>query len=181
MADFPAVLSNTGVYHAPSIPATSAEKVSSLLQQNHNSFHVFWNFKGYHNHQVHYLLTAYALGADPSELQCAFDGNRGYQRARLPIDETLVRKLSNDRYFKSIMGNDNFFNDYTTFFQRLMTQKGWQDVVQQYIFSRSEIAEDLLVGLFAGMDLHWPWSCVRLKSNSRGHPSTHPLWIWHRV
>ena len=147
---FPVTLSTTGVYHAPDIPHSSVDKVKSLLLQNHESFHVFWNFKGYHNHQVHYLLTAYALGADPGELQCFFDGNVGYQRERLPIDEGLVRKLSDDRYFKSLMGMDTYFNDYTTFFQRKCEEERWQSVVNKYLFSRSEIAEQLVVGLFAG-------------------------------
>ena len=160
MAEFPVTLSTTGVYHAPAISTTSADKVSSLLQQNHDSFHVFWNFKGYHNHQVHYLLTAYALGADPSQLQTAFDSNANYQRRRLQIDEGLVRKLSNDRYFKSLLGNDTYFNDYTVFFQRKCEEEGWQNVVNQFLFSRSELAEELLVGLFAGTFL----GCLRFCS-----------------
>lgn len=181
MADFPPALNNSGVYHVPSMSAASAEKVSSLLQQNHNCFHVFWNFNGYHNHQVHYLLTAYALGADPGQLQCAFDGNRTYQRQRLPIDETVVRKLSKERHFKSMMGNDSYFNDYTVFFQRLIEQEGWRSVVQKYIFSRNEIAEELLVGLFAGMQTIWRWSRPRTDGKHRGYTSTHPFWIRYRV
>ncbi len=150
MADFPITLSTTGVYHVPEISSISAEKTASLLQQNFDSFHVFWNFKGYHNHQVHYLLTAYALGADPSQLQTAFDKNVDYQRQRLPVDEVLVGKLSNQRSFMSLLANDTYFNDYTVFFQRKFEEEGWQKVVNQYLFSRSEVAEELLVGLFAG-------------------------------
>ena len=149
MTDFPITLSTTGVWHAPEIKSISAEKTSALLQQNFDSFHILWNFKGYHNHQVHYLLTAYALGANSTELQTAFDKNVVYQRQRLPIDEELIQKFSNERYFKSLMGNDTYFNDYTVFFQRKFEQEGWQKVVNEYIFA-SELAEDLLVGVFAG-------------------------------
>lgn len=154
MAAFPITSSTSAVWHVPDINAMSAEKTSNLLQQNFESFHVFWNFKGYHNHQVHYLLTAYALGANPDEIQTAFDKNVSYQRSRLPLDEGLVQKLSDERYFKSLTGNDTYFNDYTVFFQRKFEQEGWQKVVNQYVFSRSELADDLLVGLFAGEDSH---------------------------
>ena len=150
MADFPVTIATTGVYHVPDLSVTSAEKTSSLLQHNWNSFHVFWNLKGYHNHQVHYLLTAYALGADPSELQNAFDMNAGYQRPALPRTEGLVRKLYDDRYFTSLLGNEVYFPDYTAFFLKRFEQEGWQNVVNKYLFSRSEIADDLLVRLHAG-------------------------------
>ena len=115
MAEFPVTLATTGVYHVPDISTSAVDKVASLLQQNHDDFHIYWNFKGYHNHQVHYLLTAFARGADPGELQTAFDINTGYQRQRLPVDEELVRKLSDRTYFKSLIGNHASFNDYTLF------------------------------------------------------------------
>jgi Questin oxidase-like len=150
MSNFAVTLSTVGVYHAPDISATCAEKTTSLLQRNYDSFHVFWNLKGYHNHQVHYLLTAYALGADPSELQVAFDKNADYQRPSVPLTAGLVPKLYNDRYFKSLIGYDVYFHDYTTFFLEKMEQSGWQNVVNQYLFSRTELAEDLLVRLHAG-------------------------------
>ncbi|KAK5042921.1 hypothetical protein LTR84_012010 [Exophiala bonariae] len=151
MAEFPINLKHSGVYHVPEITHCAIEKVASLLQQNHEEFHVYWNFKGYHNHQVHYLLTAFALGADPSELQTAFDINTGYQRPRLPLDEELIEKLSDRRYFKSLLGYDAWFNDYTTFFKRKFELEGWQNVVNEYLFSGSDIADELLVRLFSGV------------------------------
>ena len=151
MGDIPVTLPMRGVYHAPGISGASIEKTSSLLKQNWERFHIFWNFKGYHNHQVHYLLTAYALGAEPSQLQNAFDKNAGYQRAALPRTEGLVRKLYDDRYFKSLLGNDVYVPDYTAFFLENFELEGWENVVRKYLFSRSEIADDLLVRLHAGM------------------------------
>jgi hypothetical protein len=150
MANFPVTLSTAGVFHAEGISEASAVRTSSLLQKNYDSFHVFWNLKGYHNHQVHYLLTAYALGADPSELENAFDKNADYQRPSLPLTEGLVRKLYDERYFKSLLGYDTYFPDYTAFFLERFEQEGWQNIVNQFLFSRSEIAEELLVRLHAG-------------------------------
>ena len=154
MDDFPITTSTTGVWHTADISSQSAETASLLLHRNHEEFNIFWNYKTYHNHQVHYLLTAYALGATPTQLQLAFDGNTGYQRPRLPPDEALVGKLSDERYFKSMISSDtgdNWFNDFATFFQRKMKVEPWQKVVNEYLFSRTSIAEELLVGTFAGI------------------------------
>lgn len=173
MANFPVTLSTTGVFHAEGISETSAKKTSSLLQTNYDSFHVFWNLKGYHNHQVHYLLTAYALGADQGELQNAFDKNASYQRPSLPPTEGLVRKLYDERYFKSLLGYDTYFPDYTAFFLQKFRHEGWQSVVNQYLFSRSEIAEDLLVRLHAGnISIECNSLCV---SNIMNTGVIHPL------
>lgn len=154
MSEINITTSTTGVYHVSNISAESARHATALLSQNHDSFNIFWNHRNYHNHQVHYLLTAYALGATPKQLQVVFDGNTAYQRPMLPIDESLISKLSSTRYFKSLIPydtGDTWFNDFRTFFERQMQTKSWQAVVNEYLFSRSEIAEELLVGLFAGM------------------------------
>lgn len=139
-----------GLYHDPNISAASAAQVTSLLQKNHDSFHVYWNDKGYHNHQVHYLLTAYALGASAPKLQNAFDTNAHYQRPLFPLNEERIRKLANDEYFISLLGCEDYFHDLVAFFERKFEKAGWQMVVQQYLFSRSKLAEELLVRLFAG-------------------------------
>lgn len=92
--------STKAVYHVPSISNAAANKTALLLHRNHHEFNIFWNHKTYHNHQVHYLLTAFALGANPAQLQIAFDGNTTYQRSRIPVDEILVGKLHDFRgYF----------------------------------------------------------------------------------
>lgn len=167
----------------------AATKAETLLKANHDKFHVFWNLKGYHNHQVHYLLTAYALGASPEQLQSAFDTNLNYQRPRQPIDETLVKKFNDERYFKSLMGNDAYFNDYTAFFQRKFEEEGgYPSVVNKYLFSRAELADDLLVGLHAGENHSLPFSrsilngilTLRYRPHRR-HPPSYPLRVRNRV
>lgn len=151
MTEFSLGPSSLGVWHAPDVTKDATTKAETLLQANHDKFHIFWNLKGYHNHQVHYLLTSYALGANSEQLQSAFNTNVNYQRARQPIDETLVKKFNDERYFKSLMGNDTYFNDYTAFFQRQFEEQGgYPSVVNKYLFSRTELADDLLVGLHAG-------------------------------
>lgn len=124
MADFPITVSTRGVESVPNLSSASARKCASLLQKNHENYHIFWNFKGFHNHHVHYMLTAWALGADTKQLQESFDSNVGYQRPKLPDDENLVAKLDENRHFESYLGNEAYFPVYTEFFKKKIAEDG---------------------------------------------------------
>jgi hypothetical protein len=43
-----------------------------------------------------------------------------------------------------------YFHDYVAFFESEMDKKGWQAVVNEYLFSRDERSDDLLIRMFAG-------------------------------
>jgi hypothetical protein len=43
---------NVGIYHRPGITAESAEKVTELLQKNHDEHHIFFNLDGFHVHDA---------------------------------------------------------------------------------------------------------------------------------
>ncbi|KEF52247.1 uncharacterized protein A1O9_11487 [Exophiala aquamarina CBS 119918] len=126
---------NGGIYHAPDLSSNSASRTMSLLQRNHKDFHIFWNDLGYHNHQVHFLLTAYALGAGVDRIQHAFDANTAYQRPNSPPNEDRISKLEDDSYFLKLlgkkMGEGTYFSDFRTFFERKMLKEGWQKVFEQ--------------------------------------------------
>lgn len=187
--------STTGLFHDKYIDISneSAAAATSLLQKNHDSFHVFWNFKKYHNHQTHYLLTAYALGASPEKLQRAFDSNTHYQRPLFPLNEERIQKLSDDDYFVTLLGNEDYFHDFVAFFERRIAEVGaWQPVVQQYLFSRSKLAEGILGRLFSGesrVQSRAKQSKAKQKSSflrvwltcDRIASSNYPSRIWNRV
>lgn len=143
----------------------------SLLQRNHKDFHIFWNDLGYHNHQVHFLLTAYALGAGVDRIQHAFDANTAYQRPNYPPNEDRISKLEDDSYFLKLlgkkMGEGTYFSDFRTFFERKMLKEGWQKVVNDYLFSGSQLAEQILIRIYAG----------KLRSLWEGH-NLHSFLIW---
>jgi hypothetical protein len=43
-----------------------------------------------------------------------------------------------------------YFHDFVAFFESEIDKKGWQAVVNEYLFSRDENSDDLLVRMFAG-------------------------------
>ena len=141
---------NAGVYHRPDISLDAATTASRVLQENHERFHISFNDSGFHNHIAHHVLTLFALGASPSEIQSAFDQGKSYQRPQFPVNEKVVEDMADEEKFKNFFGQEEFFHDYVVFFEREIDKKGWPAVVNEYIFSGSENAELMLTRLFAG-------------------------------
>lgn len=112
--------------------------------------HIFFNDKGFHNHIVHHLLTLYGLGAPASVIEKHYQRNAAYQRPQFPVEERTVTDMANPECFIKDMGQEKFYHDYLTFFQREMEKKGWENVLNEYLFSGTKQADDLLARTFAG-------------------------------
>jgi len=52
--------------------------------------------------------------------------------------------------FKKYLGKGKYYPEFLIFFQNEMSQKGWENVLSEFLFSGDERAEDLLARLFAG-------------------------------
>jgi Questin oxidase-like len=103
------------------------------------------------NHIVHHLLTIYALGATPAQLQRGYNVNADYQRPPVPLEPQVVQSMHDVEKFKQCLGNEKHYRDYLVFFQDEIEKKGWENVLNEYVFKGDERADDLLVRLFAGM------------------------------
>ena len=68
------------------------ETVLKLLEENDRTFHIFYNNRGYHNHTVHHVLTAYALGASVATLKTIYEKNTSYQRPKPPSKITITEE-----------------------------------------------------------------------------------------
>jgi Questin oxidase-like len=139
-----------GVYHVPSLTQESCKAASNLLQENHDKYHMLFNQQGFHNHIAHHLLTIFALGASPDELQRAFDRNRDCQRPQFPVNEENVHAMHDDEKWKGFLGKEKYFHDFEAFFKKEIDEKGWEDVLQERLFAKTDRAEDLLVRMYAG-------------------------------
>ncbi|KAJ0117104.1 HypA protein [Diaporthe amygdali] len=129
----------------------AANKASQLLQKDLESFHVFFNQDGFHNHLVHHILTLYGTGADPAALQQGFDGNTGYQRPVQPNHDRVIEDLQTWSHASKYVGKEQYYPDFLAFFQREIDSKGWEAVLAEYLFTGTEAADDLLVRLYAGV------------------------------
>jgi hypothetical protein len=96
------------------------------------------------------MLTLYALGASPSVMQRQYDANKTYQRPVVSPENRKPTDMHDPAKFKQCLGKQQYYHDYLIFFQKEMEEKGWENVVNEYLFSRSEQADDLLVRTFGG-------------------------------
>ena len=135
---------------AGEIPSGSLEAVNRLLQRNHDELHIFFRDTAGHNHIVHNVLTLLALGATQAELQSAFEIHLPTQRVRPPVDEETVRSFHNETNFCEKLGNVTQYTNYLIFFERLIEERGWKDVVNEYCFSHSKVADAILIRMFEG-------------------------------
>ncbi|KEF63694.1 uncharacterized protein A1O9_01672 [Exophiala aquamarina CBS 119918] len=141
---------SAGVYHAPEITSESGKVASQLLQENHDRYHMYFNPSGFHNHIAHHLLTIYALGATPGELNEAFDHNKGYQRPLPAVQDRIVEDMTDREKFKQYLGKERYFHDYADYFRKDIDEKGWEAVLNEHLFAGDEHAERLLTRLYAG-------------------------------
>jgi hypothetical protein len=73
-----------------------------------------------------------------------------YQRPAGPLEASIVEDMHDPERFKSYLGQEKYYHDYLVFFREEMEKKGWQAVVNEYLFTGDERADDMLVRLFGG-------------------------------
>ncbi len=115
--------------------------------------HIFFNQEGFHNHIVHHLLTLYGLGAPASVIEKHYKENASYQRPAFPVEERILEDMANPENFNKYLGKEKYYHDFLVFWQNEMEKKGWENVLNEYVFSLNERADDLLGRVFAGLSL----------------------------
>ncbi|KAE9364545.1 hypothetical protein N431DRAFT_447716 [Stipitochalara longipes BDJ] len=141
---------DTGIVKFKPQTPESAAKTSELLQDNHDNHHVFFNKDGYHNHIVHHLLTLYGLGAPAEVIEQRYKENANYQRPAIQSKERDLEDMSNPENFKKFLNKEKYYRDYLVFWQDEIETKGWENVLNEYIFAGDERADDLLGRLYGG-------------------------------
>ncbi|PYI22895.1 hypothetical protein BO99DRAFT_399627 [Aspergillus violaceofuscus CBS 115571] len=134
------------------ITEASARATSEVLQHDLEHHHVFFNDMGFHNHTVHHILSAYALGASADEIRTAYARDRAYQRKAIPVDEATVAALSDRGRFLERLGRRQHYSDFLRFFQREIERVGVEAVLDGYLFQEGdEVARAMLGRLFGGL------------------------------
>ena len=102
------------------------------------------------DHIVHHILTLYALGATPEQIQNHYDNNKSYQRPPPSLDNNIVQDLNDYNKFHEYLGNENYYRDYLVFFQSEIDRKGYEEVINEYLLKGDERANDMLCRVYAG-------------------------------
>ncbi|CAF9922935.1 MAG: hypothetical protein HETSPECPRED_005195 [Heterodermia speciosa] len=85
------------------------------------------------HHIVHHVLTLYALGASPEQIQSHYNNNKSYQRPPQPLDDKVVQDLNDYKKFQQYLGNEKYYHDYLVFFGREIDKKGYEKVINEYL------------------------------------------------
>lgn len=102
------------------------------------------------DHIDHHVLSIYALGASPEDVERAYASGSSYQRPALPVDEDVVKCLSNEDEFRKLAGKREHYPNFLHFFKQELESKGVDSVVQKYLFAGGEFADEMLARLFGG-------------------------------
>ncbi|KAL8923063.1 MAG: hypothetical protein Q9172_003309 [Xanthocarpia lactea] len=143
-------LDHCGEFHVPNIIAESAVTGSEVLQENHETHHIFFNESGFHNHIAHHIPTLFALGASPSTIRKHYNNNKSYQRPSKTPHHDLIRNLDDPSIFLEHLGQEQHYPDYLAFFQDEINQKGHEEVINTYMLKGDERADAVLVRMYAG-------------------------------
>jgi hypothetical protein len=125
--------------------------INSLLQNNHDNMNIFFRHVGGHNHTAHAILTVYAMGGKAEDLKRAFDDNNHQQIQIPPVDSAIVSEMKDPDIFIKHMRNPAQYNSYLKFFEQEIETRGWKDVLYQYFFTSTPVAQSMFVQLFEGL------------------------------
>jgi hypothetical protein len=76
--------------------------------------------------------------------------NVSYQRPPEPLTESIVDDMHKPDRFKSYLGDEKYYHDFLVFFQKEINAKGWENVLNEYLFANDDRANDMLSRLYAG-------------------------------
>ncbi|KAI1789889.1 hypothetical protein LXA43DRAFT_892066 [Ganoderma leucocontextum] len=128
-------------------PGTTLETTAALqktLKDNHVKWHIFFNFKRFHNHTAHQLLAIYQLGANRPLIEAAYKQESSYQRKQFDSPGPIT-----EANFHEHLGEEEYYKAYLKFFTNVLLEWGPAATFEKYIFS--------------------PW--VNIETSQPGHPA----------
>lgn len=131
-------------------PPGCIDLVNDLLQKNHDAFGMYWRPVAGHNHTVHSVLSVFALGGGPKDLQRAYDDDDLHQEPFPTVNQHVIQTLKDPTQFLANMRQLDQYGNYLYHFEREIEARGWKAIVGDYCFSRTPVAEAMLAQLFDG-------------------------------
>ncbi|KAG2346149.1 hypothetical protein BDR05DRAFT_878666 [Suillus weaverae] len=116
----------------PGINAESTKMLLKVLEDNHSRWHIFFNYKGFHNHAAHHLLAIWAMGASAKIIFSAYETHCVYQRPAFDSPSRITRHNFNEH-----LGDERFYSAYSDFFALELGKKGFARTFGEYIFAPS--------------------------------------------
>ncbi|KAK0242985.1 hypothetical protein EDD85DRAFT_813399 [Armillaria nabsnona] len=116
----------------PGADADSTLAMQSVLRDNHDKWHIFFNDKGFHNHISHHILAIWALGASKEIIEAVY-------RVDIPTMRPAIKSPGpiSSANFNAHLGDGKYYDAYMAFFKEKLSEKGTASVLEEFIFSES--------------------------------------------
>ncbi|KAK0199704.1 hypothetical protein DFS33DRAFT_185392 [Desarmillaria ectypa] len=116
----------------PGADAESTLALQSVLRDDHEKWHTFFNNKGFHNHIVHHVLAVWALGASKEIIEAVYREDSPSQRPAIKSPGPI-----SSANFNVHLGDEKYYGAYMSFFEEKIAEKGIASVLEEFVFSES--------------------------------------------
>jgi hypothetical protein len=148
-----------GLARIEEIPTSSLKTANELLQKNHEEWDIFFSLFSKeipgqptgHNHIAHSLLSVLAMGGGPEQLIRAYEDSETLRRPVPALELQTAKKFSDPEKFLQNTVKRSEYTNFLVFFEKEIAAKGWQAVINEYLFSRTPVAEALFAQLYEGL------------------------------
>ncbi|KAH8763322.1 hypothetical protein F5883DRAFT_677294 [Diaporthe sp. PMI_573] len=101
---------------------------------------------------LHHILALYGTGAKASVVEWAFALRHELQRPVEPRHPDVISRLHQSwDHAADYLGNDDHYPDFLAYFQDVINDRGYEQVVRDYLLKHTAASDDLLVRLHAGV------------------------------
>ncbi|KAG1773707.1 hypothetical protein EV702DRAFT_1243059 [Suillus placidus] len=114
-------------------PGCNLESLTAMrhaLIDNYTRYHIFWNDIKFHNHVTHRALAIYALGGSGPVIEAFYKKDIKVQRAAFVSPHPITAQN-----FVDHLGDENYYEAYTTFFAKAIEEKGASATLDEFVFS----------------------------------------------
>ncbi|OCH85390.1 hypothetical protein OBBRIDRAFT_739946 [Obba rivulosa] len=116
----------------PGATNESNDALLRILKEDYRRWHCFFNDEGMHNHASHHMVAIYAMGANATLLDAAYQTHVVYMRPAFSSPG-----LINEDSFYVHLGDEEYYTAYLQFFAATVLADGVSSTMQKYIFSRA--------------------------------------------
>ncbi|KAK0488034.1 hypothetical protein EDD18DRAFT_1321626 [Armillaria luteobubalina] len=116
----------------PGADADSTLAMQSVLRDNHDKWHIFFNDREFHNHIAHHVLAIWTLGASKEIIEAVY-------RESVPAQKPAIKPPGpiSSVNFNAHLGDGRYFGAYMTFFKEKLSENGTASVLEEFVFSES--------------------------------------------
>ncbi|KAF8442905.1 hypothetical protein L210DRAFT_3611407 [Boletus edulis BED1] len=162
----------------PGIDQASTQALIGTLSDNHVRWHIFFNYKGFHNHAAHHILAIWALGAPAPVIEAAYATHCEYQRPAFAAPGPINKQI-----FNKHLGDERYYAGYLDYFTSELLQKGLKECLEEHNFASEANFGAAFPEMFSALFIHVGYGAefssigVSAEAQTCFQESCSPMWF----